>query len=359
VGNNSQMDNRKWLLYFFRLGATGFGGPLALIAQMREDLVIKNKIIDEFEFNQSLALIKTMPGPVAVQMIAFLSYRRKGLWQAVVSSILFIFPAFIMMLLLAIFYKEFRSFKISSSALDGMQAGALALISAALLQLLKDYIKNKMFWYYLFLSFIFIIFLHLSEVLVIFIMAAVAVSVPRFSSKLLQIKSIPILELILICLKAGGLAFGTGIAIIPMMQKDFVERLGWLTQQQFLDALAFGQLTPGPISVTVTFVGYVVAGFWGAVIATIAIFLPGIFNMTTWFPRVYDWFLSQKWVKDFILGAISVIAAGIVVSIYQMGHVLNYKSISISLIIFGLSRMKKIKSWMLIGMSAVFGLILL
>jgi chromate transporter len=355
---------KQWLLYFLKLGATGFGGPMAIIAQMHRDLVENKKIVEEKEFSQSLALIKTLPGPVAIQLIAFISYRNKGFWIAILSSILFVIPSFVLMVLLAIFYKDIRGHSVSSLALDGMQAGALALVVEALFQLLKSYFKNLNFWIFGSMSVLLLIFFHASEVFVIFLSAGISVLIPKI--KLLfnnhyksSVKSIPVFELLSVCLKAGGLAFGTGIAIIPMMQKDFVERLGWVTQQQFLDAIAFGQLTPGPISVTVTFVGYLVAGFWGAVIATFGIFFPGVFNMTTWFPRVYDWFSKQKWVKDFVLGAISAIAAGILVALYQMTKVMNTKALLIAFAVIILNRLFKLQSWLLILLSAMAGWLIL
>lgn len=353
------VSDLQWYLYFLKLGAIGFGGPLALIAQMQADLVKKSKLIEADEFSQALALIKTLPGPIAIQMIAFMSYRKRGFFPAIISSFLFVLPSFIFMLLLSIFYRDIRSHALSSAAMDGMQAGALALIASALFQLLRDYFKTKKFWFFVFLALSMMMFFKVSEVFVIFSLAIISVIANESHKKISKVHSIPILELGLICLKAGGLAFGTGIAIIPLLQKDFVTKFGWVTQQEFLDALAFGQMTPGPISVTVTFVGYRVAGFLGAVVATAGIFAPGVFNMTTWFPRVYDWFSNQKWIKEFVLGAISAVAAGIVVSLFDMSQSLNYKILSIAVLVFSLSRAVKIKSWLLIGLSALLGTIIL
>ena len=350
------MTRSNLLLYFLKLGAIGFGGPLALISQMQKDLILKHQLLTEEEFDQAMALIKTLPGPVAIQMVAFIAYRKVGALTAVAASILFVLPASLLMLFFGIFYKEIRSVSISASLLNGMQAGALALIAEALIPLSKGYYQKIQFWLFFVIAIMLLFVLQLSEPIVILVLGLFSIIIS--TKKRSTLYSVVIVDLLFICLKAGGLAFGTGFAIVPMLQKDFVERLGWMTQQEFLDALALGQLTPGPISVTVTFVGYHVAGIWGAIVATFGIFFPGVFNMTTWFPRLYDAFRAQKWIKDFILGAISAIAAGIVISIMQSARSLDYKLIALGVLAFVLNRKFKVKSWILILLSGVAGIIL-
>ena len=149
-------------------------------------------------------------------------------------------------------------------------------------------------------------------------------------------------------MKAGALSFGTGLAIIPLLQKDFVNQHHWITAQEFMDAVALGQLTPGPVSVTVTFVGYKVAGVWGALVATIAIFFPGVFHMITWFPRVLGWLKAQTWIKNFIRGAISAICAAILAALWNLLPEVPRWSLLIPVLLWALSFKYKIPSWALV-----------
>jgi len=339
------------LIYFFRLGLTGFGGPLALIAQIQRDLVDERKIIDRQEFINSLSLIKSLPGPVANQVVAFWSYRLAGPWVALLAAILFILPAFLMMVALAIFYDQFRASPELISLMDGFQAGAFVLIVVALYTLTKGYYGHPRFWIAFIFSLIAMFFFHLNEPIAI--VGSGLISALWQKKCFNRLHSIVVLDLFWLCLKAGALAFGTGFAILPLLQRDFVDYNHWITKQQFLDAIAFGQLTPGPVSVTVTFIGYRVAGIWGALLATIGIYLPGTLNMLTWFPRAYQWFSRQQWVERFVLGATAAIGAGIIVALSALRESLALPSLIVPIILFLISLRRKMPSWVLVVYSGV------
>lgn len=347
------MSPAALLFYFLKLGTTGFGGPLALLAQMQKDLIDHRKIMSQEEYLKSLALIKSLPGPIAIQMVAFITYKLYGPLWAVAASVLFVLPAAVMMLLLAIFHNEFRNIQVFQYFLDGMQGGAFFLILLGLYSLTKSYQKEIKFWILFVLSVLLVGPFKIIEPFVILIVGSVSNVQMSFKNRL---QSFLMLDILWVCLKAGGLAFGTGLAIIPLLQTDFVDLHHWVTREQFMDALAFGQMTPGPISVTVTFVGYKVAGFSGALIATFGIFFPGVFNMTTWFPRAFTWFSTQKWIQRFVFGATAAIAAGIIIALVQMFETISWQVLVAPIAIFAFSLKWKLPSWVMVigsGMSWV------
>jgi len=338
----------KLLLYFLRLGFTAFGGPLAIIAQLQLDLVENKKLVTEKDFKESLSLIKSLPGPVATQVLTFNAYRIGGLWFSLIATILFVLPSFLMMVLLAAYYDQFRTDPQIMLFLDGMQAGALVLIAVALYSLTKGNLKQSRFWIFFFLSVILLGPLKVFEPIVIVGAGVAGILTQNIKINKNQLKSILPLDIFLVCLKAGGLVFGTGFAIIPLLQNDFVNIHQWVTKDQFMDAIAFGQLTPGPVTITVSFVGYRAAGWMGASLATFGVFLPGVFNMTTWFPRAFSWFSKQSWVKAFVTGATAAIAAGIVVAIFSLSETTSMLKLIVPILIFVVSLKKKIPSWAIV-----------
>jgi chromate transporter len=345
------MTKKQIPLYFLKLGASGFGGPLALIAHMQKDLVGRHKLIDETEFRNSLGFIKSLPGPVALQMVAYHSYQIGGFLTAVFSSFLFVLPASLMMTAIAIFYNDLYSFSAVNTWLEGIQGAVFLIIALALLPLSKGYRQSFIFWLLLFFSFLLVWKMGVSEPIVILLAGTMSLA-SRYLIRH-QLRSFILLDIFWVCLKAGGLAFGTGLAIIPLLQRDFVDLHQWVTQKQFLDAIAFGQMTPGPVSVTVTFVGYKVAGLSGALIATLGIFLPGFINMTTWFPRLYHSLRSQKWVGDFVMGATAAICAGILFVLQTLFSSVQVGSMIVPGILFAVSFRRHVPTWLLILMSGL------
>jgi chromate transporter len=129
--------------------------------------------------------------------------------------------------------------------------------------------------------------------------------------------------LALVCFKAGALVFGSGLAIVPMLQNDVVTKYHWLSQSEFLDALAFGQMTPGPVVITATYIGHKLYGMSGALIATLSIFGAAFFHMSTWFPLVVKKLKGKLWINDFIFGAVAAVVGPIIVAVYKLGVGVN------------------------------------
>jgi chromate transporter len=171
------------------------------------------------------------------------------------------------------------------------------------------------------------------------------------------VQSFGILELALLCLKAGGLVFGTGLAIVPFMQTDLVTGASILSRKDFLDAVTFGQLTPGPVLITVTFIGYKIAGLLGAVVATVCVFAPSFFNMTTWFPLAYRYLSEKAWMTVLsraILGAIIGVLLLVVVS---MSIEFSYFKMSVVFIMMILMLYKEAPGWLMILLGGLIGIL--
>jgi chromate transporter len=310
-------------LYFLSLGMTGFGGPLALIAEMQKELVERRQWISLIEFRQVFAAIKSMPGPVAFQVAQYLGTRYNGRLGGLLAATLLLLPATVLMILLAIVYENFQQSQDMLNLMQGFQMGALVLIALAVRSLVTDYVKDVQFWTLAALSTLLLAQHLIPEVAAILMMGFGLVALEHkwkwpWSKKFEA--GFSLLLLMWICFKAGAFVFGTGLAMVPLLERDFVVENAWLTRAQFMDALAFGQLTPGPVSVTVTFVGYKLGGLGAALLATVAIFLPAAIHQATWFPRFVGWLTKQDWVKPFVKGATAAIVGGILVSIWALGQ---------------------------------------
>lgn len=341
---------KEIFLYFLKLGATGFGGPLAVIAQMHNDLVLEKKWISADEFRSLFGLIKAMPGPVAFQMGVALAYRRAGFKAAAAAGFGFVLPAFVMIIAIGLLYDQASQFAWVQTVFLGMQLGAFALIAWALKTLTKDYFKEILFWVCVLSAILLCAFTPIPEPVLILLFAAVGMGFYRIKirpqNKLSVFAVDPIfLQLFLVCLQAGSLIFGTGIAIVPWLEGEFVGRLGWLTHHQFLDAVSFGQLTPGPMTISTAFIGFKMAGLTGAIVATVGVFFPSFFHMVTWFPRLYTWLLQQKWIYYFSLTVTAAVAGTIVVVLFRLGSDWNRYHLLGIIALLGLLRFTKIPSW--------------
>lgn len=334
--------------YFTRLGLTGFGGPLALVGAMQRDLVEKRQWMPLQEFTQAFALIKAMPGPIAFQSAVFLARHRGGFLGACIAAVMLNLPAFVAMILLGAFEEAFEASPLVHVALSGMQASALGLILASTKGLFWNFRLRPRFWIFLSLGLVAVTLLPAWEPVLILLggLASVALARGTLDSSLPKAAIAPFFAferfplfgaetsaaviaasggrvdalgtLAWNCFKAGAFVFGSGIAIVPVMENDFVQRLHWLTHDEFMNALAFGQITPGPVVITATFIGFKSLGLIGAVTATFSIFLAPFIHMTTWFPHAMKRLSKQKWIGDFLLGALAVVTAAVVTSVLRL-----------------------------------------
>ena len=319
--------NNNLLRYFLYLGSTGFGGPLALIHQMRIEFVEKRKIIEASDFDQAFTLIKAMPGPIALQMAVFCGKKIQGLPGAFKAAFGLIAPAFCLMLLMAVFYEQMSQFVFIKSFFSGMQFAVAAVILISLRPLLRPYQKSIHFWLMLVIAAVLFFNKWVPESLLIVGFGVLwALYDSRMTSRytlsfapiILLADSEKLFQIFKSCLMAGALVFGTGLAVFPFFQSDFVEKYQWISLSVFNDAVTFGQMTPGPVTISTTFMGYKMAGLGGAFVATIGLFLPPFLHISTWFIPALNWFKKQKWVKPFLFGSTSAVIGCIAVTVYKM-----------------------------------------
>ncbi|MBY0416325.1 MAG: chromate transporter [Bdellovibrionales bacterium] len=305
------MNNYKEVFfYFLRLGSLGFGGPLALVSNMQNYAVEEKKWVDHEEFNSTFALIKAMPGPIAFMTAVFIGRKRAGFWGGLLAGVGLNLPAFFLMVLFSLFFSSISHIKFVHILMIGMQASALGVILGSLKGLVKGKERNIFFWILVLLSGIINYFHPALEPVFIIGFGLMMITGKRFFD---------LGTLALVCFKAGALVFGSGLAIVPMLQHDVVERYHWLTQNEFLDALAFGQMTPGPVVITATYIGHKLYGMPGAVVATVCMFAAAFFHMSTWFPRVVGKLKGKSWINDFIFGAIAAVVGPILVAVFRLG----------------------------------------
>ncbi len=280
--------------YFLRLGTTGFGGPVALVGYMHRDLVEQHGWFSEADYKEGLALSQIAPGPLAAQLAIYLGFVHFRVWGATLTGIAFVIPSFLMVIALGWAYVRFGGLTWMQSVFYGVGAAVIGIIAMSAHKLtLKSVGKDKLLWaIYLLLAAVTII--TESEVAWLFIAAGLCVWVvrckPTFSSGKVTAVAAPVylpaiasaamtdtntlIQIALFFTKAGAFVFGSGLAIVPFLYGGVVTEYHWLTEQQFVDAVAVAMITPGPVVITTAFIGYLVAGLPGACIAAFATFLP-------------------------------------------------------------------------------------
>jgi chromate transporter len=316
--------------YFLYLGTVGFGGPIALIQQMRVDLAEnpQTRIITELEFDQAFTMIKAMPGPIAFQMAVYIGVKQRKFWGGFFAGFGIIFPAFLMMVALAIFYDNIVKNHFLNSAIQGAQYAVASVIIMGLYKLSKVYHAQIIFWIFtIFAAVTFYLKIIPETVLIVGTgLLLVLLSATSFKNKFMNFSLFAISALdcerlspiFKDCFKTGALVFGTGLAAFPFLQTTFVDQRGWLDLQTFNDAVSFGQMTPGPVTIATTFMGYKMAHISGALAATLGLYLPAFIHMTTWFPKALNWLSRQKWVNSFILGSTAAVVGCVFITIVNM-----------------------------------------
>ena len=287
---------------FLRLGLTAFGGP-AMVAYIRDLSVKRNQWVDEKTFKDGVALAQSIPGATAMQVAAYVGLRARGTGGALLSYIGFGLPAFVLMLILAAFYKQSRNISQVISLFNGLQVIVVAIIANALYSFGKDTVKSYkefalsalaalLFWSGI-SPFPVIICAALTGMVLFRDVEPLIPSTSYHENNGLMVKQIALLVLILLAglatlyfvnsqlfklalmmLRIDLFAFGGGFASLPLMLHEIVNVRGWMDYRTFMDGVALGQVTPGPIVITATFVGYLAYGFAGAIVATTAIFTP-------------------------------------------------------------------------------------
>lgn len=286
---------RIWDLvrYYLYLGGLGFGGPVALCGQMEKELVQERKWVTKDELREGIAVCQSMPGPLAIQVGIYVSYLRGGFWGAWAGGWAFIFPNFVIVAILGALYVHFGDLPPVRAIFYGVSPAVIALILHSCYRLAKLGMEDWLQWGIAAACLVITVAVQ-AEVAILFIGAGI-VGILYYGTlfRLTRVPSLPLFamapvgaialggasgsilgKLLVFFLKAGSLTFGSGLVIVPFLEKGLVQQTGWLDERQFLVAVAMGMLSPGPVVITATFVGYLVAGFWGSLVSTVGIFLP-------------------------------------------------------------------------------------
>jgi chromate transporter len=296
---------RQFLMYFLKLGTTGFGGPVALVGHMHRDLVARRGWVTEDTYRLGLALSQIMPGPLAAQLSIALGYFTHGLRGATLCGLVFVLPSFVMVVAISTLYVSHGGLWWVQASFYGIGASVIAVIALAGYRLARSTNKQDPLQWAIFTVLFLVTVFAQAELAWLFIAAGLLVITlrarPRWPRRTASLKgySIPALALVfgttgplmllfLFFLKSSLFVFGSGLAIVPFLYKGVVQQYGWLNERQFLDAVAVAMITPGPVVITVAFIGYLVAGLAGAAIAALGVFLPVYFLAVLpapWFKR--------------------------------------------------------------------------
>jgi chromate transporter len=331
---------RELVAYFLRLGLLGFGGPVALVGQMERELVTERGWLSKEQMREAIAVCQSMPGPLAIQVGIYISYLRGGFWGAWAGGWAFIFPNFVIVAALGALYVHFGGLRPVTAIFYGVSPAVVALILHSCYRLAKLGMEHWLQWALAVVCFGVTVVLH-AEVALLFIGSGIVgiLYYARFwqhtPSATLLLAAAPLApvapmtsvasastltKLLLFFLKAGALTFGSGLVIVPFLQQGVVQQYGWLGERDFLIAVAVGMISPGPVVITATFVGYLVAGFWGSLAATIGIFLPSFILVLVAAPLLAR-HRSNRNVQGFVKGAYAAAIGTILGACVLLGRI--------------------------------------
>lgn len=329
---------RELVGYFLRLGAFGFGGPIALAGYMQRDLVERRRWFTKQDYTEGLALAQLAPGPLAAQLAIYIGWVRGGVSGATLVGLAFVVPSFVMVLALAAVYVQFDGLSWMQGAFYGIGAAVIAIIARSAVKLVRMTLaKDYLLWA------IFAINAGLtawteSEIVWVFVgsgvLAMLVKAPPRFGAGSRTLSVLPAFLLTGLhgtaptstlwtmgwyFTKAGAFVFGSGLAIVPFLYAGVVEDYRWLTERQFLDAVAVAMITPGPVVITTGFIGYLVAGPIGACIAAICTFVPCY--LFTVIPAPHFRRLSKNQsIKAFVSGVTAAATGAIAGAAFVLGR---------------------------------------
>ncbi len=381
---SDRADLRRFVAYFAGLGTWGFGGPPALVGYMHRDLVERKGWVPEDEYNLAMALSQIMPGPLAAQLAIALGYFRHGVLGATLVGLAFVLPSFLMVVALAALYVAFGGLWWMQALFYGIGAAVIAIIGIGSYRLAtKTNKRDPLLWAIFGAVFVVTVWVQaeLAQLFIVSGLLTLAIKappgwlkrvVPRVSPALLPLDGslLPalsavvepggnvLLEILMFFTKAGAFVFGSGLAIVPFLNEGVVQHYGWLNEHQFLDAVAVAMITPGPVVITVAFIGYLVAGLSGATVAAIGIFLP-VYVLTVlpapWFARHRD----NAQLKAFAQGATAAATGAIAGAVVVLGGraIYDLPTLVIALVSLGVLGRWKVQEPMIVAAAGMAGLL--
>lgn len=322
--------------YFLYLGSLGFGGPVALVGYMQRDLVEQRKWFSKDDYMKGLALSQLAPGPLAAQLAICLGYVHSKVWGATLVALAFTLPSYLMTVGISMLYVRYGGLTWMQAAFYGVGAAVIGIIVRAAYKLTRLTMGADRLLWVVFAVMALVTAWTESEIATLFILCGVAVMLieapPGWLRGLLGARTslwaaapLPVSlltgmgapaslgtlgQILWFFMKAGAFVFGSGLAIVPFLYGGVVQEYRWLNDKQFLDAVAVAMITPGPIVITVAFIGYLVGGQIGALLAAIGVFLPVYFFVVIPYPW-FDRFSENPQVKAFVKGVTAAAAGAI------------------------------------------------
>ena len=363
----------RFVGYFLWLGTIGFGGPIALAGHMQQDLVDERGWISREDYVEGLALAQLAPGPLAAQLAIYLGYLRAGVLGATLVGVAFILPSFLMVLALSAAYVRFGGLAWMQGMFYGIGAAVIGIIARSAFKLTKITLgKDRMLW---------AIFGVLAvstawtsrEIIWLFLLGGVvAMLVKSFPVRarvgsaaglFLATAVLPansrLWEIFLYFAKAGMFVFGSGLAIVPFLYGGVVQGHHWLTDRQFVDAVAVAMITPGPVVITVAFIGYLVSGAKGATAAALGVFLPVYLVVVVLAPSYKRWAKNPQ-LNAFVRGVTAAAAGAIAGAVVVLARrsIYDLPTVVIAVVSLAVLFRWKVPEPVIIAVAAVAGLLL-
>ncbi len=355
------MENVKLEIFkvFAKLGIFAFGGPAAHVAMMEDEIVTKRKWMSKERFIDMYGFTSLIPGPNSTEMAILMGYHRGGMIGLIIAGVSFILPAVLIVLALAFVYVNYGSLPLVAGLFDGVKPVILAIVLQALYRLSKNVLSSfeKVL---IFIAVLVLSFFGFSEIPLILIGASIYFIIKKMpKNKTYVVEPMSWFLVFLVFLKIGSVLYGSGYVLLSFLETEFVLRYGAMTSQTLLDAVAVGQFTPGPVFTTATFVGYVIAGFPGAIAATIGIFLPSFLLVGLVFP----WFekLRKNPILSIVLDGVNVASIALMAAVtikLGIATLIGWQSIIIFLVSAILLIKTKINSTWLILAGSIIGILL-
>ena len=332
------MSRAALLRYFLYLGTVGFGGPIALVGYMQRDLVEQRHWISAEDYKEGLALAQLAPGPLAAQLAMYLGWVRARALGATLVGIAFVAPSFLMVLVLSALYVRFGGLPLMRGVFYGVGAAVIAIIARSAFKLTRLTAKrDPLLWSLVVVNGAVtawmqaeIVWVLLASGIIVLVVRAMPAAAPRATVTALVpvlptiaphgALALPLLGTILwYFAKAGSVVFGSGLAVVPFLYGGVVQQYHWLTEQQFLDAVAVSMITPGPVVITVAFIGYLVAGPLGAVAAAIGVFVP-VYSVVVIVAPYFKRLVGNPKLRAFVDGVTAAATGAILGAVIVLGR---------------------------------------
>lgn len=376
---------KQLVFYFLKLGTWGFGGPVALVGYMHRDLVEQKQWLTEEEYKEGLALAQLAPGPLAAQLGIYIGFVRNGLLGATLTGLAFVLPSFLMVVGLGIVYQAYSGLSWMRELFYGISAAVVGIVAISAYKLtlksvgrlnLQGIKINWLLWLFYLLAAVVTMITQQEQV---WLFAAcgslyMILKAPPVWVKKPQVVPVILLagigfwehnrstltEIGLFFLKAGTFVFGSGLAIVPFLHAGVVNDYHWLTESQFVDAVAVAMITPGPVVITVGFIGYLVNGFYGAAVAALATFSP-CFLFTVILAPYFKKIVKNASIKAFVEGITAAVIGALAGSVLIIANrsIIDVPTALIAFITaLLLILIKKVQEPHLIVLAAVIGVII-